>query len=71
MMTVGVKELKNRTSEYLRRAKKEGPVIVTSHGKPIAAVLSLEPDEVEDFLIAHNPKIRRAVKRASGQGLLG
>jgi prevent-host-death family protein len=71
MMTVGVKELKNRTSEYLRRAKKEGPVIVTSHGKPIAAVLSLEPDEVEDFLIAHNPKIRRAVKRGIADAQAG
>ncbi len=63
MITVGVKELKNRTSEFIRKVKDEGPVIVTSHGKPVAALLGLEPDEVEDFLLAHNPRIRAAVKR--------
>ncbi len=63
MITVGVKELKNKTSEFLRKAKDEGPVIVTSHGKPVAAVIRLEPDEVEDFLLAYNPRIRAAVKR--------
>jgi prevent-host-death family protein len=63
MITVGVKELKNKTSEFLRKAKDEGPVIVTSHGKPVAALMRLDPDEVEDFLLAHSPKIRAAVTR--------
>ncbi len=63
MITVGVKELKNKTSEFLRKAKDEGPVIVTNHGRPVAAVIRLDPDEVEDFLLAHDPKIRAAVKR--------
>lgn len=63
MVTAGVRELKNRTSEFLRRTRTEGPVIITSHGKPVAAMIPLEPDEVEDFLLAHSPKIRAAVKR--------
>lgn len=63
MVTAGVRELKNRTSEFLRRTRTEGPVIITSHGKPVAAMIPLEPDEVEDFLLAHSPKIQAAVKR--------
>lgn len=63
MITAGVRELKNRTSELLKRARTEGSVIVTSHGKPIAAVVPLEPEDVEDFLLAHNPKIQAAVRR--------
>lgn len=71
MVTAGVKELKNRMSEFLRRAKKEGPVIVTSHGKPVAALVSLEPEEVEDFLLAHDPKIRKAIQRGIADALAG
>lgn len=71
MITVGVKEFKNKTSEFLRKVKDEGPVIVTSHGKPIAALPGLEPDEVEDFLLAHNPRIRAAVKRGIEDGKAG
>ncbi|MBM3302061.1 MAG: type II toxin-antitoxin system prevent-host-death family antitoxin [Deltaproteobacteria bacterium] len=65
MVTAGVRELKNRTSEFLRRTRTEGPVIITSHGRPIAAMIPLEPDEVEDFLLAHSPRIQAAVKRGT------
>ncbi|MFQ5899824.1 MAG: type II toxin-antitoxin system Phd/YefM family antitoxin [Candidatus Methylomirabilia bacterium] len=36
MNTVGVKELKNRLTQYLRRTKQGEEVIVTERGKPIA-----------------------------------
>jgi len=63
MITAGVRELKNKTSELLKKARTEGSVIVTSHGKPVAAVIPLDPEDVEDFLLAHNPKIQAAVRR--------
>ncbi len=38
MSTVGIKELKNRLTEYLRRTKQGDEVVVTERGKPIAVI---------------------------------
>ena len=38
MITVGIREIKNRLSEYLRKAKAGERVIVTEHGKPVAII---------------------------------
>ncbi|MBN2169116.1 MAG: type II toxin-antitoxin system prevent-host-death family antitoxin [Actinobacteria bacterium] len=65
MFSAGVRELKNKTSEILGKVKKEGGVIVTNNGKPIAGIIPLDEDDVEDFLIAHNPKIRAAMIRGA------
>ncbi len=41
-MTVGVRELKNRLSRYLRRAKRGEEVVVTERGRPIAVIQRIE-----------------------------
>jgi prevent-host-death family protein len=38
---VGVRELKNRLTSYLKLAKADQEVIVTEHGKPIAIIQSV------------------------------
>lgn len=38
MSTVGIKELKNRLTQYLRRTKKGEEVVVTERGKPVAVI---------------------------------
>jgi len=38
MSTVGIKELKNRLTYYLRRTKQGDEVVVTERGKPIALI---------------------------------
>jgi prevent-host-death family protein len=45
MSTVGIKELKNRLTEYLRRTKKGEEIIVTERGKPIAVIQPIESVE--------------------------
>ncbi len=42
MTTVGVKQLKNRLTQYLRRAKHGEEVVVTERGKPIALIQRIE-----------------------------
>ena len=37
--TVGVRELKSRLSEYLRRVKQGETVIITEHGKPVGRLI--------------------------------
>lgn len=51
MKFVGVRELKNKTAELLRYVKKNGKVVVTSRGKPIAAIAPLKEEEMEQFII--------------------
>lgn len=41
MSTVGVKELKNRLTEYLRLAKNGEEIIVTDRGRPIALIQAI------------------------------
>ena len=67
MIMVGVRDLKNRLSHFLGEADKEGAVIVTNHGVPRAAIVPLSPDELEDFLIARSPRIRRMVRRGAAE----
>ena len=38
MSTVGVRELKNRLTRYLRETKEGGEVVVTERGNPIAVI---------------------------------
>lgn len=38
MSTVGIKDLKNRLTQYLRRTKGGEEVVVTERGKPIAVI---------------------------------
>ncbi len=38
MNTVGVRELKNRLSEYLRRVYTGERLVVTEHGRPVAVI---------------------------------
>ncbi len=42
MSAVGVRELKNRLTCYLRRAKRGEEVVVTERGRPVADLQSLE-----------------------------
>ena len=42
MGAVGVRELKNRLTYYLRRARKGEEVIVTERGRPVAVLQSVQ-----------------------------
>ncbi|MFQ5789173.1 MAG: type II toxin-antitoxin system Phd/YefM family antitoxin [Acidobacteriota bacterium] len=57
MSTVGIKELKNRLTEYLRRTKRGEEVIVTERGKPIAVIQPIETVEKLESLEAKLAKL--------------
>lgn len=42
MSSVGIKELKNRLTQYLRRTKQGDEIIVTERGQPIALIQSIQ-----------------------------
>lgn len=48
MVEVGIKDLKDGLSGYLRRVARGEHIRVTSHGKPIADLIPAEPAMAED-----------------------
>jgi len=67
MKIAPVAEIKARFSAYVESAK-EGPVVVTRNGRPVAVLVAAETDEeVEDLLIAHSPRLRRILDASRKQ----
>lgn len=62
MKFANVRELKNRTSELLKRAGRED-VIITSRGKPIALIQRIGEEDLEDYIFYSSPRIRREIER--------
>ena len=65
-------EVKNKLSEYVQETS-SGPVVITKNGKPCAALVHLgEDQDMESFLLSHNPRFLRlfdgAAERARKEG---
>jgi prevent-host-death family protein len=63
MKFANVRELKNKTSEILRKAEKEA-VVITSRGKPRALVTAISEEDFEDYLLEHSPKLLDILEEA-------
>jgi prevent-host-death family protein len=72
MPKVGVRELKNRTSEILRAVREEGAeYVITYQGRRSAVLLPLDEEKLEDYVPAHHPhfvELRERARRAIRQG---
>lgn len=67
MKIAPVVEVKAKFSAYLEECK-EGPVIVTKNGKPVAVLLSVvDEDELERLILAHSPKFQAILKKGREQ----
>lgn len=63
MGTVGIKELKNSLTQYLRRTKQGEEVIVTERGNPIALI---QPIKAADKAVS----LEARLARVAAQGLV-
>jgi prevent-host-death family protein len=62
MTMIGVRELRQQTSELLRKLREEkAEYIITYQGKPIAVLLPLDPEAVDQALV-------QLGKRGAAQG---
>ncbi len=67
MRIAPVVEVKAKFSAYLE-ASKEGPVVVTKNGKPVAVLLSVvDEDELERLILAHSPKLQAILRQGREQ----
>ncbi len=63
MKFANVRELKNKTSEILRKAEKEA-VIITSKGKPRAIVTAISEEDFEDYLLEASSGLQNTLAEA-------
>ncbi len=62
MKIASVKDVKDKLSQYLKTAETED-VIITKNGRPNAVLHHLGDDEVEDYLLEHDPKFRAKIEK--------
>ena len=68
MKFANIRELKNKTSEVLREAKK-GDVVITSRGKPTAVITAVTEEDFEDYLLEKSPRFQKALEDARSEYL--
>ncbi|MGH9066252.1 MAG: type II toxin-antitoxin system Phd/YefM family antitoxin [Acidimicrobiales bacterium] len=62
MATVGIRELANNTSAVVDEVARSGrPALVTRHGKPVAAVVPVDEEELLDWVLANAPEYVRSM----------
>ena len=62
MKIASVKEVKDKLSQFLKTAEKED-VVITKNGRPSAVIHHLGEDEIEDYLLEHDPKFRAKIDK--------
>lgn len=70
MMSVGIRELKNNLSRYLRRIQAGERVLITDRGRPVAELRppELEADLEEPHMATFNRLVREGVIRPGRGG---
>ena len=61
MISVGVRDLKNNLSRFLRSVKAGEEVVVTDHGKPVARIVQERPEA---------DSVDEAMRRMEAEGLI-
>jgi prevent-host-death family protein len=65
--TIGIRDLSRNASQVIDQVSSTGsPMIITKHGRPVAAVVAVDADALEDFVLATAPEYvadRRAADR--------
>jgi len=65
MPTISIRELARRFSRIVDDVVSSGrPAIITRRGKPASAMIAIDPDELEDFVLANAPEYAAAMRDA-------
>lgn len=72
MPTISIRELARRPSRVVDDVISSGrPAIITRHGKPVSAMIAIDPDELEDFVLANAPEYAAAMREADADLKMG
>ena len=63
MKTLEISKAKRSLASYSRKVRKE-PVVVTSNGKPIAALVAIQNADMETVVLSNNPHFLALIQRS-------
>ena len=63
MKSVEITEATAALKDYAERLT-QGPIVVTRKGKAIAALVRLQPSDLESLLVSESPAFKRIVRRS-------
>jgi prevent-host-death family protein len=62
MDTIGVRDLSRHPADVIDEVERTGrPVLVTRRGRPAVALVAVNPEELEDFILANAPEFVRGM----------
>ena len=65
MTTISIRDLGRRPSQVIDEVVRSGrPAIITRHGRPVTAIVPIDPEVLEDFVLAHAPAFVRSMRAA-------
>jgi len=66
MSTISIRDLGRRPSQVVDEVIRTGrPAIITRHGRPVTAMVALDPDDLEDYVLARAPEFARSMRDAN------
>lgn len=68
MATVSIRDLANKASAVVDEvARSKRPAVVTKHGKPVAALVPIDQDALEDWVLANAPEFVANMDQADAE----
>lgn len=65
MPTISIRDLARRPSRVVADVVSSGrPAIITRRGKPVGALIAIDNDELEDFVLANAPEYAASIRDA-------
>lgn len=65
MATISIRELSRNPSRAIDEVLETGrPTIITRHGRPVTAMIAIDQDELEDYVLAHAPEYATSMREA-------
>ena len=72
MPTISIRELARRPSRVVADVASSGrPAIITRRGKPVGALIAIDNDELEDFVLANAPEYAASIRDADADLVSG
>jgi prevent-host-death family protein len=68
MRFAGVKELKQKTMELIKKSEKED-ILITAYGKPVAVLHHVDEDDLADYLIENDPEFKKRIEESYAEYL--
>lgn len=72
MATVSMRDLARRAGEVVDEVARSGrPALVTRHGRPVAALIRVRGEDLEDFILANAPEFVQSMREADEEAARG